>query len=134
MSATYAQKNKQYQEELQLLDEKLQNSAARRKETLDRASSAEREDTEAALRQKYVENRLALKRMPQIAAAQGLSGGAVRSAFRKTDAAYATGRDNLVKERDRAVAKLLETYTQGKEKDYESYKSRLAALRRKYEV
>ena len=42
------------------------------------------------------------------------------------------GRENLIKERDRAVAKLLESYEQGSQKDYETYASRLDALRRKY--
>ena len=121
-----------YNEQLRLLDERFENALNRRKETFERSAAEEREDAAAALRRKYVENRFAVKRLPQVAAAQGLSGGAVRSAFRRGEADYETGRKNLIAERDRAMAKLTEAYTQGSEKDYETYAARLNALRRKY--
>lgn len=131
-AANYNPRQSDYEEQLRLLNEKLKNSGERRKATYERSSAEEREDAAAALRKKYIENRFAVKRLPQVSATRGLSGGAVRSAFRKTLADYGEGRENLIKERDRAVAKLLESYEQGSQKDYETYASRLDALRRKY--
>ncbi len=126
------QKRKEYDEQLQLLGQSFAAAQSRRSEAYSRAAAAEQEDAAAALRKKYVENRFAVKRLPQVAAAKGLSGGAVRNAFRSAAADYGEGRENLIRERDRAAAKLLESYSQGSEKDYEAYQSRLAALRRKY--
>lgn len=126
------QKLNEYNEQLRLLNQSFENAQSRRRETYDRSAAEKQEDAAAALRKKYVENRFAVKRLPQVAAAKGLSGGAVRSAFRRSAADYGEGRENLIKERDRAVAKLLEAYSQGTEKDSEAYQSRLAALRRKY--
>ena len=62
-----------YNEQLRLLDERFENALNRRKETFERSAAEEREDAAAALRRKYVENRFAVKRLPQVAAAQGLS-------------------------------------------------------------
>ena len=126
------QKQKEYEEQVKMLDQNLAAAQSRRSETYNRAAAAEQEDAAAALRRKYVENRFAVKRLPQVAAAKGLSGGSVKNAFRSAAADYGEGRENLIRERDRAVAKLLEAYSQGSEKDYETYQSRLAALRRKY--
>lgn len=126
------QKRKEYDEQVQMLGQNLAAAQNRRSESYNRSAAAEQEDAAAALRKKYVENRFAVKRLPQVAAARGLSGGYVKNAFRSAAADYGEGRENLIKERDRAVAKLLEAYAQGSEKDYETYQSRLAALRRKY--
>ena len=125
-------KRKEYDEQVKMLDQNFAAAQNRRSEAYNRSAAAEQEDAAAALRKKYVENRFAVKRLPQVAAAKGLSGGAVRSAFRRSAADYGEGRENLIKERDRAVAKLLEAYSQGTEKDSEAYQSRLAALHRKY--
>ena len=125
-------KRKEYDEQVKMLDQNFAAAQNRRSESYNRTAAAEREDAEAALRKKYVENRFTVKRLPQVAAAKGLSGGSVKNAFRFAAESYGEGRENLIRERDRAVAKLLESYSQGSEKDYEAYRSRLAALRRKY--
>lgn len=125
-------KRKEYDEQVKMLDQNFAAAQNRRSEAYNRTAAAEREDAEAALRKKYVENRFTVKRLPQVAAAKGLSGGSVKNAFRSVAESYGEGRENLIRERDRAVAKLLESYSQGSEKDYEAYRSRLAALRRKY--
>lgn len=126
------QKRKEYDEQVKMLDQNFAAAQNRRSEAYNRSAAAEQEDAAAALRKKYVENRFTVKRLPQVAAAKGLSGGSVKNAFRSTAESYGEGRENLIRERDRAVAKLLESYSQGSEKDYEAYRSRLAALRRKY--
>ena len=126
------QKRKEYDEQVKMLDQNFAAAQNRRSEAYNRSAAAEQEDTAAALRKKYVENRFTVKRLPQVAAAKGLSGGSVKNAFRSAVESYGEGRENLIRERDRAVAKLLESYSQGSEKDYEAYRSRLAALRRKY--
>lgn len=130
--ATTTQKYQEYSEQKRLLDEKLASSAARRQETFDRSAAESEEDAAKALRGKYIANRTSARQLPQIAAAKGLSGGAVKSAFRGLSGEYSEARSTLSSERDRAVAKLLESYSQGNEKDQESYAERLAALRRKY--
>ena len=126
------QKRKEYDEQVKMLDQNFAAAQNRRSEAYNRSAAAEQEDAAAALRKKYVENRFTVKRLPQVAAAKGLSGGSVKNAFRSDAESYGEGRENLIRERDRAVAKLLESYSQGSEKDYEAYRSRLAALRRKY--
>ena len=126
------QKRKEYDEQVKMLDQNFAAAQNRRSEAYNRSAAAEQEDAAAALRKKYVENRFSVKRLPQVAAAKGLSGGSVKNAFRSAAESYGEGRENLIRERDRAVAKLLESYSQGSEKDYEAYRSRLAALRRKY--
>lgn len=105
-------KRKEYDEQVKMLDQNFAAAQNRRSEAYNRTAAAEREDAEAA--------------------AKGLSGGSVKNAFRSAAESYGEGRENLIRERDRAVAKLLESYSQGSEKDYEAYRSRLAALRRKY--
>ena len=57
-----------YNEQLRLLDERFENALNRRKETFERSAAEEKEDAAAALRRKYVENRFAVKRLPQVAA------------------------------------------------------------------
>ena len=121
-----------YNEEKGWLDSRLASSRARREETFRREKAASEEETARALRRKYLENRLSAKRLPQIAAARGLSGGAVRNAFRGLTGEYSAVRENLTAERDGAIAKLVEEYSQGEAKDSESYAEKLAALRKKY--
>jgi hypothetical protein len=65
-------------------------------------------------------------------AAKGLSGGAVKSAFRSTEAEYSAARQAASEERDRELASLREALTQGLEKDAENYTSKLATLKRRY--
>ena len=121
-----------YNEQKSLLDSRLAAANARRQATLERERAASEEETARALRSKYIENRVFAKQLPQIAAAKGLSGGAVRDAFRGLTGEYSAVRANLTAERDSAIAKLMEEYSQGAEKDSESYADKLAALRQKY--
>ncbi len=121
-----------YNEEKNALDSRLAAASARRKAKLDRERAETEEEAAKALRSKYIETRFSSKRLPQIAAAKGLSGGAVRDAFRGLTGEYSAVRENLTAERDSAIAKLLETYSHSEEKDSESYAEKLAVLRRKY--
>ncbi len=121
-----------YNAEKNALDSKFASASARRQATLSREKTVTEEETAKALRSKYIENRFSAKQLPQIAAAKGLSGGAVRNAFKGLSGEYSAVRENLTAERDSTIAKLLEAYTQSEEKDSESYAEKLTALKRKY--
>jgi len=121
-----------YNAEKGSLDSRLASASARRRAALDREKTATEEETAKALRNKYIESRVSARRLPQIAAAKGLSGGAVKNVFRGISGQYSAVRENLTAERDRAIAKLVEEYSQGEAKDSENYAEKLAALKRKY--
>ena len=122
----------EYLDQKTLLDETLAASEKRRRETYERESGESSEDAAADLRSAYIANRTSQRQLPQVMAAKGFSGGAVKSAFRSTAAEYSAARQAAAEERDRELASLREALTQGLEKDAESYTSRLAALKCRY--
>ncbi|HXK78175.1 MAG TPA: hypothetical protein PKY19_06825 [Oscillospiraceae bacterium] len=122
----------EYLDQKTLLDENLAASEKRRQETYERESGEVSDDADADLRSAYIANRTSQRQLPQVMAAKGLSGGAVKSAFRSTETEYSAARQAASEERDRELASLQEALTQGLEKDTESYTSKLAALKRRY--
>ncbi len=124
-----------YQENLDqkaLLDETLASAGERRRETYGRESAETSGDAAADLRSAYIANRTSQRQLPQVMAAKGFSGGAVKSAFRDAATAYSAVRNAVAGERDRELASLQEALSQGLEKDAESYTSRLLTLKRRY--
>ncbi len=122
----------EYLDQKALLDENLAASEKRRQETYERESGEVSGDADADLRSAYIANRTSQRQLPQVMAAKGLSGGAVKSAFRSTAAEYSAARQAASEERDRELASLREALTQGLEKDAENYTSKLATLKRRY--
>ena len=122
----------EYDKEKELLDAALASSKKYRNETYERDTSEERADAEKALREKYISERIAKKQLPQVAAAKGLSGGYVKSAFAKRKGDYSAAAEKIMEERDKAIAKLTETYLRGDEKDEEKYAKSIESLKRRY--
>lgn len=122
----------EYKEQKRLLDNKFSSLAERESESLAAEKAETEEVSAAALRSRYVAERTALRKLPQVAAAGGLSGGAVKSAFRTSGDNYRSAREKLISERDKTVAKLVGEYSQSGEKNAESYAEKLAALKRRY--
>lgn len=123
---------REYLDQKALLDETLAGAGERRRETYGRKSAETSEDAAADLRSAYVANRTSERRLPQVMAAKGFSGGAVKSAFQNAASEYNAVRGAALAERDRELASLQESLAQGLEKDAESYASRLATLKRRY--
>lgn len=121
-----------YNEEKAFLEGRLAAENALRNAELNSERALSEAETAKALRSKYIENRFSAKRLPQIAAAKGLSGGGVKNAFRDLEGNYSAVRANLEAERNSAIAKLVAKYEREGMKDSGSYADKLMALKRKY--
>jgi len=121
-----------YEQEREDLITGYRGAAERRRETYERESGEARQDTSASLRAAYVAAKNSGRRLPQVMSASGLTGGVSDMAARSAAAGYESLRSELAAERDRQLSALLEQYTQGSEKDRESYQLRLNALNRRY--
>lgn len=121
-----------YNEQKRLLDISFSSLAEREAKNLAAEKAEAEEASAAALRSRYVAERTALRKLPQVAAAGGLTGGAVKSAFKTAADSYGSAREKVISERDKAISKLLTEYSQNGDKNAESYAEKLSALRRRY--
>ena len=125
MMAAYQQA---YEAQLSAIREAQAAQERARREALGYAQSSVSQNSDEALRQAYIQSRIAQRDMPQQLAAQGISGGLSESTLASLQNQYGENRNELEQARQQALAQLASEYAAGAATDASTYNTQIANI------
>lgn len=125
MMAAYQQA---YEAQLAAIREAQAAQERARREALGYAQSSVNQNSDEALRQAYIQSRMAQRDMPQQLAAQGISGGLSESTAASLQNQYGENRNELEMARQQALAQLASEYAAGAATDASTYNTQIANI------